>query len=203
MLRNDHNVTYKKYVSEQRDRAERKWGSNTFDEKRLFETIENIEKYLSGINNVLCAGIRKGRELWAFKKVEMFNTATIFGIDIHEKVKKVPINGNSVEIDKNCFCYDFNKMPKDWENKFDLLYSNSIDHSYNIEKTLAEWHRVVRIGGFLLIVFSSRGYTSGYDLYDFEEKDMDFLINKKMFDILKIWRVNNQENTFNVLLKNK
>ena len=53
---------------------------------------------------------------------------------------------------------DFNKLPDDWTDKFDFIFSNSIDHAYDPEQTLKEWRRCCT--GRILCEFSYAGETN-------------------------------------------
>ena len=57
---------------------------------------------------------------------------------------------------------EFEKIP--YENKtFDAIYTNSVDHIYNIEKTVNEFDRVLNTEGYLLINLM-KGIEEGYEM---------------------------------------
>ena len=43
--------------------------------------------------------------------------------------------------------HDFNQVKKEWINKFDIVYSNSIDHAFNIAKTITIWSNQLNKNG--------------------------------------------------------
>lgn len=46
---------------------------------------------------------------------------------------------------------DFHRLPADWSRRFDFVYSNSLDHSYDPAGALSEWVRSLRLGGRLYL----------------------------------------------------
>lgn len=158
---------YEEYLEKQKYRARRKWGNTKGSIKEFKDNILSIWNHIDihPKSVIGCMGIRNGdKEFSLFK--ELLPNSEIIGVDICNEV--VNIGG---------LCLDFNKLPKDWNNKFDLLFSNSIDHSFNIEKTLKEWRRVTKKGGLLFLIFSKAdvGYA---DLYSFNIKDVKKLMPK-------------------------
>ena len=45
-------------------------------------------------------------------------------------------------------------MPKEWENRFGLIYSNSFDQSQDPLKTAKEWIRVAKHDAIMILGFS-------------------------------------------------
>lgn len=174
--------TYEEYQQQQIDRSLEKWGrSEVIKEafRRSFaEDWHRIEPKVGIPKTVGCMGIRSGAEYIEFKK--HLPWSNIYGVDIAPKV---------VEVGTNCFALDFNHLPEDWKEKFDLVYSNSLDHSYKVEETLEEWKRVIKPQGFLFIVFCSAEQTSISNRYSFDEADIKILM--KDFTQLDLWHREN------------
>lgn len=145
-------MSYAKYLKDQIHRAESKWGRKPdYDEifkQQLRLTIKDVEEYIGEPVSICCMGCRQGTEVFEFK--EAFPKATVYGVDITENIHSI-----RTHLDVNIELHDFNKLPQDWENKFDLIFSNSIDHAFNPTKTFKEWMRVTKPGGHLLIEFST------------------------------------------------
>ena len=57
----------------------------------------------------------------------------------------------------NTLIWDFHEIKKDWENKFDIIYSNSHDQAHDPEKALKNWIKSLKKGG-LLFLEHSRGH---------------------------------------------
>ena len=81
---------------------------------------------------------------------------------------------------------EFEKIP--YENKtFDAIYTNSVDHIFNVKKTVNEIDRVLKKGGYLLINLM-KGIEEGHDMAGTFES----LVWKKRSDILsKIVEISN------------
>lgn len=180
MKKFNDSIDYKKYVSIQKMRALKKWSPRLIA-KHIFgvefkSMWDRVKEMIVEPKIVGCMGIRSGAEYFEFPKY--LPNAEIFGVDIAEKV---------VEVGKNCYCYDFNHLPKEWEGKFDLIYSNSLDHSFDIKETIQEWRRVVKKSGYILISFSSCEKVTNSDRYAFSKEDVEELFSVDQFEIVKVW----------------
>lgn len=168
---------YNYYKEVQVHRSDKKWNSSTFF-KNLQGFLDLIQEFnkISTVKpkNVVCMGIRNGNEYLAFKDIKEFKDVEIYGVDINPLVNKVG---------DNCFCYDFSKLPKEWENKFDIVYSNSLDHSYNVEEAIKEWYRVCK--GYLILTLSFNCEVDNSDIYSFEIEDIPKLFDYKLFKLEK------------------
>lgn len=185
---------YTVYKRIQKSRAKEKWGSVTFDGVLFGKMMEHVKEYIVNSKMAVCMGIRKGNEYEEIKKIKFLSLDRVYGVDIHPKVKKVGTY---------CYAYDFNKLPKKWENKFDLLYSNSIDHAFDIKKTLGGWWRVVKGGGYLVLNMSACDVVSFSDLYAFVEGDYKEFVDMDKFDVVEEWGEDEQVKSFNLLLRVK
>lgn len=143
---------YKSYLKKQITRAESKWGrKHDYDEifkQQLRLTIKDVEEYIGYPEKICCMGCRAGTEVFEFK--EKFPRSEVCGVDITKNIESI-----RTHLDVHFELQDFNKLPKDWENMFDLVFSNSIDHAYDPIATFKEWLRVTKPGGYLLIEFST------------------------------------------------
>jgi hypothetical protein len=186
-------VPYEEYKKAQIHRAGVKWGSRTFWNNITYfnETVrEALELAKAVPSSMCCMGIRNGNDYTGFKEKPEFRNCVVYGVDIHPDVEKVG---------SNCFCYDFAKLPKDWEKKFDWVYSNSIDHAYDVKETLKEWWRVCK--GYILLTMSNETDVDQVDVYSFLVDDKEALFDKELFEVIKVWKIRGAETTFNVLLK--
>ena len=137
--------------------------------KKFENEFKNIE-YL-GVKKILCIAARLGTEVHALRNLNY----DAIGIDIF-----VTKNNKYVHYG------EFEKIP--YENKtFDAIYTNSVDHIFNIKKTVNEIDRVLKKGGYLLINLM-KGTDEGYDMAGTFES----LVWKKRSDILfKIVEISN------------
>jgi hypothetical protein len=90
-------------------------------------TIHKIFTKHGSAHNILCHGTRNGKEQELFNKY--FPEANIIGTEISDTATQF----------KNTIQHDFHEIKREWINKFDIVYSNSWDHSYDPEKSLETW----------------------------------------------------------------
>ena len=125
--------------------------------------------------SMVCMGTRNNNERYSFS-VQFVGR----GLDVF--VYSVDISPRS-DAD---FVLDFNKCPEDWENKWDIIFSNSIDHAINPEDTFYEWLRVTKPGGILAIQFEMNVDPSESDPCAFRREDVDVFAGTKndLFELL-------------------
>lgn len=95
------------------------------------------------VQNGLCHGVRRGKELDLFRNV--FPASTWIGTELVAEL----CNGEDV------FHFDFHDLKPDWLGKFDVVYSNSLDHSHTPSLAVERWlEQVSRPHGTLYIEWS-------------------------------------------------
>lgn len=104
--------------------------------------IENLLGKKVNDKDVMCHGTRDGHEQKFFK--ELFPKGHIQGTEISDTASKFPMTVQ----------YDMSKQHPRWINRFDIVYSNSFDHSIDPKETLRVWHEQLREGGLLFIEWS-------------------------------------------------
>jgi SAM-dependent methyltransferase len=181
---------YNEYVKAQLKRTSQKWGGKTFrvNLQKFIKLMKNVYEITGKIDSICCMGIRSGNEYHAFhgghsgayEGLNEFNDSEIYGVDLE---------GMVTGVGKNCFPYDFSKLPKDWENKFGMVYSNSLDHAFDVKLALDEWYRVTRPNGFIVLELSS-GRINKADINSFEPEDMNTLFDETKFEKIKVWGMN-------------
>jgi SAM-dependent methyltransferase len=105
--------------------------------KKFIKVMEKISKYIGDKNkNILCAGARNGAEVKSLKKLHFKN---VIGIDINPgRNNKYVIKG-----DFNHTCFN--------DNAFDVIYSNCIDHVWDIKLFSLEMNRILKNKGILIL----------------------------------------------------
>jgi SAM-dependent methyltransferase len=196
MNKKDTTKNYEHYLAIQIMRSNKKWSNASFQREVFHIALNDVLPILCQCKNICCMGIRggdclKGNEFGEFKDHKDFKDAMVYGVDISPKVS---------EVKGDTFCLDFNNLPAEWKNKFDLIYSNSLDHSNDVEKTITEWHRVLEVGGYMLLALSTSPHVGGTDIFPFNIKDVETLFDNR-FGVVKVWEVINQTHFFNVLIK--
>ena len=83
---------------------------------------------------------------------------------------------------------DFNKLPEDWAQKYDAVYSNAIDHATNPTATFESWLSVVKDGGILVVGFNTNDVTvNAHDCSTFDVESVSSFMNSyhvlSVFDI--------------------
>lgn len=138
---------------------------------------------------IVCLGTRNGREIDLFRTVFFGNQLQKLIVGMFERKKyafssrlrfleasgKSDINNINrrsvvgVELNpdgkrQDVLVATFDELPKVWEAKFNIVFSNCLDHSYDPYKTAEEWLRVLAPGGY--IVLSYTGESSKTSLHD-------------------------------------
>tara|TARA_Y100001954_G_scaffold238463_1_gene306194 strand:+ start:153 stop:728 length:576 start_codon:yes stop_codon:yes gene_type:complete len=110
---------------------------NVWADQKVFDIIA---KYKPDAKDIICHGTRNGAELDMFKKA-IPSLYYIVGTEISHTAKQFP----------NTIQHDFHEQIASYVNKFDIVYSNSLDHSYDPFKALKTWTDQVNKDGMLCI----------------------------------------------------
>lgn len=120
------------------------------------EEIEAVVKWLKGnrwTNSVhvphsgLCHGVRCGAEVEAIGREctkQGFDTPELIGTDL---LPREDLGRTKLPIVQ----WDFSVQNPDWVGKFDMIYSNSLDHARDPRATLAVWMEQLSLGGRLFV----------------------------------------------------
>ena len=127
---------YDEYVKVQTEGNVQKL-KNVWADQKVFNIIAT---YKPDAKDIICHGTRNGAELDMFKKA-IPSLYYIVGTEISHTAKQFP----------NTIQHDFHEQIQSYVNKFDIVYSNSLDHSYNPYKALKTWTDQVNQGGMLCI----------------------------------------------------
>ena len=150
---------YDEYVDNQKTRwKSQKWKKKDFGYyNKITKPLRHIIKDRSIIKSVVCQGVRNTAEVEFMGQI--FKRAKIYGTDIGFEDPK-----------HNILKMDFNKCPDDWTDKFDLLFSNSVDHAFGAMSTLKEWKRITK--QYMIIQFSGgRAKSSPSDPFTISSQD--------------------------------
>lgn len=167
---NDHYIkskTYDDYVKSQTNTNKRKINSVWVTDDEINKIYEYCQTRMISVEFGICHGVRNGYE------VEKFNSlfgSRIIGTDISETATQF----------ENVIQWDFHDAREDWIGKFDFIYSNSIDHSYDFDKCLTNWMASLSTRGRCFIEWSdaiSKPYDQA-DCFGISKLDLIELINK-------------------------
>lgn len=182
---------YKEYLKQQIVRAESKWGRKTehnqIFKKNLKESWKKIGDSVGTVGKMCCMGCRDGTEVMEFESY--YPKAEVYGVDITENI-------NSIRGDHKIYLYDFNSLPKEWANTFDLIFSNSLDHAYDVSKTLKEWKRISKNGGHIFVELSTTPENNIEHSFKYSDIDKIF----KDFEVVTSWETP-ERNIFSCLVR--
>lgn len=127
---------YDHYVDAQ-TRANKRKLKNVWVEESTILTICHQQP----ATNILCHGTRNGMEQQLFQ--QYFPTAFVIGTEISETAQDF----------EHTVQYDFHKENADWIRKFDIVYSNSLDHAHDPGLALNTWKAQLNATGKLFVEF--------------------------------------------------
>lgn len=104
------------------------------------EVIAEIKKRIPFANFILCHGTRAGWEQKHFKNA-YGDQAYVMGTEISDTASQFDMTTE----------WDFSKPKDEWISKFDIVYSNSFDHSITPKETLSTWIDQLSPGGSLIL----------------------------------------------------
>lgn len=102
-------------------------------------TVKRIYESYPDSKSVLCHGARNGKEVEWF--IKHFPDACVTGTDISPTANEIT----------NMFEWDFHDRKEEWVGQWDIVYSNSFDHSIYPEKCLKTWTDQLSETGVLFI----------------------------------------------------
>lgn len=140
------------------------------------ETIEKIHTIQPNATHILCHGTRNGAEQKYFKN--FYPNAEIIGTEISHTATDFEMT----------IQHDFHNSKEEWIDKFDILYSNSFDHSYDPEKSLSTWRDQIRHTGklYLEIMLDIDNVSQKSDPLEINENELQELIASLDMKIQKI-----------------
>jgi len=94
------------------------------------------------IRKVLCHGTRNGAEQQVFKQA---SGADVLGTEISDTATQFPMT----------IQWDFHEVKPEWAGAFDVIFSNSWDHSYDPKLAISRWLSCVAKGGALTLEWST------------------------------------------------
>lgn len=134
--------SYQHYIDSQIATTDRKLGHYQWATKRhIHQICRHLYEHMDDVDNILCHGTRSGVEQQGFK--ECYPEANVIGTEISPRCSEFPMTME----------WDFNK-PLPFDIKFDVVYSNAFDHTFNPVETLQVWFDQLRPGGMMLIEYS-------------------------------------------------
>jgi len=138
-------------------------------------SLEGVSNHKKTADNILCHGTRNGAELKFFKK--RFPNAYVVGTEISDTATQFHMTVQ----------HDFTLPKEEWLGKFDIVYSNSFDHSIDPEKTIDTWKNQLSPTGTLYLEYSEEQSEGSYaDPLDATAKEIEELISTQLDVVGKI-----------------
>lgn len=157
------------------------------DKKRSSKFYSEIsEIILSHVNNIeskkmIALGTRNNHEKKCFAK------------DLNCSVFSADISSSS----KADFIFNFNFMPNEWNDKWDIIYSNAIDHAVDPTNIFIEWLKCLKLEGLLVIGFNEGSNPSAHDCCTFSINKVEiFFKNQDNVQILQIKEISGYHHFF-------
>lgn len=140
------------------------------------ETIEKIKSMQDKATYILCHGTRNGAEQKFFKK--FYPDAIVIGTEISHTATTFEMT----------IQHDFHDYKEEWINKFDIVYSNSFDHSYDPTKSLSTWRDQIKGSGklYLELMLDIDNRSSKSDPLEINENELKELIYSLSMKVEKI-----------------
>lgn len=164
---------YDEYVFYQTEANKHKI-NNVYVHKETIRRIANDKKIA---DNILCHGTRNGAEQKYFK--HFFPNAFIIGTEISETASQFEMT----------IQHDFTLPNPEWIDKFDIVYSNSFDHSINPVETLTTWKNQLNSQGKLYLEHTEDpklNVSKAWDPLAISRKEIEKIMNQIELKLVKI-----------------
>ena len=182
--------SYEEYKDTQVFHNKRKIDNIWADSDTLGKIATEIQCNFSndGILSGLCHGTRNGFEQEYFNKNL---NAEVIGTDISDTASNFE---NTVE-------WDFHDKRDDWVDKFDFIYTNSLDQSWNPKLALTTWLDQVHNNGIVFIEHTERHGpvgTSSMDPFGVKPRVMPYVLTKWFGNKISIKIIKSKKPNLNI-----
>lgn len=144
------------YIDQQIERSQAKWDMNFC--KVPVDDVLRYYTMLGPHHPICCMGVRQGLEVTRF--------ADVFG----DPVMGMEINPDCVHPAVRIGSFD--EPPTEWQGKFGLLFSNSLDHAEDARKTIQTWALLLKPEGFMIVALNGHEAPVGADCAGFTVDDL-------------------------------
>ncbi len=189
------NDSYEEYVKNQTECNKQKQTTVWVLENNIKKLKEYFNKLELNPLNILCHGVRNGTELQYFSNT--FEGVGVLGTEISDTATNWP---NVVE-------WDFHDVKDEWVGQFDIIYTNSWDHAYDLELATDTWMKQLNPNGRLILEWGDFSHAKPFSKIDCCGCSLEDLINflNIKYEVEASFPVNNRppDNLFFVIIKNK
>jgi hypothetical protein len=138
-------------------------------------TIEFIKRDKPEASNIIAHGTRNGAEQKFFKK--FYPEAFVIGSEISDTAKNYPMTVQQ----------DFSIIRPEWVDKFDILYSNSFDHTILPIGTLQVWKDQLNSSGRMYLEYAeSQSIGDASDPLEATKDEVQLAIKTAGFKVVHI-----------------
>lgn len=117
------------------------------------KSVEHIAAWMNqNMGNVtygICHGTRQGNEQRWFAE-SLAGDVHVLGTEISDTAAQFP----------NTIQWDYHHIKEDWLNRFDFVYSNTLDHSYEPQLAIDRWMTTLNEKGKLFLEWTQEGHTA-------------------------------------------
>lgn len=139
--------SYKDYndYKQAQSEANKKKIKNSYVDKNSIKYLVDyyVEKFKHRPKKILCHGTRRGLEQQYFKDF-LGDGIEILGTEISDTATTY---ADTIE-------WDFHNVKYTWLNYYDIVYSNSFDHSYDPYKCIDQWMSCLNSNGVCIVEYS-------------------------------------------------
>ena len=164
---------YEEYVKIQSEANKLKIDFVWVDQK----SIQTIASRFPKAEKILCHGTRNGEEIKLFQK--FLPSASVIGTEISDTATQFP---NTVQ-------HDFHEQREEWMGQFDIVYSNSWDHSYDPNKSLLAWTNQLNETGVICLdyaVGAMENKSRPWDPFEANHDEILEILQKHELEIIEI-----------------
>lgn len=154
---------------------------------QFFDRFRNLDAYLPADAKILCAGARQGTEVEVLRELGFENS---YGIDLNPGPNNPLVKpGDFLHLEEK-------------DSSLDLIYSNAVDHSFNLDALFKEHARVIKPDGYAFydIALQEGGV---FEAVHWENDATVFLVMLKYFRTVEFVRVDKSRRWKSVLLHGK
>jgi hypothetical protein len=183
--------SHEEYVKSQTETNKRKLNSIWVTNDEIDKIVGYMNNFSIDVNNGVCHGVRNGYEVTKFN--EAFNN-NIFGTEISDTATQF----------ENVIEWDFHEIKDEWVNHFDFIYSNSIDHSYNFTRCLAQWMKTLKTTGRCFLEWNDdiEAPHNISDCFGISKEGLIELVNAK-YEVESVFNVEGGHNRVILAIKHK
>jgi hypothetical protein len=160
--------SYADYVEAQTKRNKKKIEKVAAASKELQWIADYIKLQNTGVGTGICHGVRNGFEVSVLRNLTQ---ADVIGTEISDTADQFT----------NVIQWDFHKQKPEWIGKFDFVYSNSWDHSFDPETMLKNWMASLNDKGLVFLQWTdthSEASVGGADCFGLSIDELLIWINK-------------------------